>query len=374
MADGIKLTMQAIQNTAPKYLKGAINLTLRKRFILSYLMKAGRVLYNETGPEIIWKVKYRKPETRTANGNTDVFSSMDNKKELRIGFSHLKTPNMIDQLTLLFNKGEGQIIDLSEELVTDAVDSITESITDQLYLDNAGDTAALAGLASIFKPRVGATTDLYAIPAIGATYGGLSMELGTFGGRWSKNDAVSGYANTAMSAGSRTDFPNGQGDSQYDFMSPKMFNYTGNWSGGGTNTWRSNGEMCMRRAPSAIAALGGEGAAPAMFLMNREHYDTFRDALQDRERLTPSDYAKNLGFPGIMEYEGATLAYDYSCPSGKSYAINPQEMALCSAHSDLLYTNGPEYSIKDEAYLFRVGFVGNLRYNPKYMCEFGSYV
>jgi hypothetical protein len=369
MADGIQFTMQAVQATAPKYLKGAINLTLRKRFILSYLIKAGRVMYNEVGPEIIWKVKYRKPETRTANGNPDVFTATPTHKELRLGFAHLKSPNMIDQLTLAINRvSEQQIINLAGELITDSVESITESITDQLYLDNDSDSSALQGLGTVFKPLVGSANDLYAVPASGATYGGLSMELGQFGGRWSSD-----LATPPNSAGTPTDWPLGTGLSQWDFMAPKMFNYTGDWSGGGTNTWRSNCEMVMRRAPTAIDSLGGEGAAPTLFLMNRDHYDTFQDSVTDRERLHPSDYAKNLGFPQVMEYSGSLVAFDWSCPANKSYAINPQEMALCSMFSDLLYTNGPEYSLKDEAYLFRVGFVGQTRFNPKYMAEFGSY-
>lgn len=368
---GIEFTMQAIQATAPKYLKGAINLTLRKRFFLSYLMKAGRVTYKETSHQVTWRVKYRKPITRTANSNPDAFTSIDTYKTLTLGQAHLKSTNTLDHLTLLTNSGEQQIINLSEDLINDSVESLTESICDQLYLDNGSDEAALQGMGVVFKPRVGAATDRCAIPAVGATYAGLSMELGQFGGRWSRLETTP--YNTVAVGGSPVDWPYGTGDSQFDFMSPKMFNYTGDWSGGGSNTFRSNGELLMRRSVSAVDALGGEGAAPAIYLMNRDHYDTFQDSVQDRERLHPSDYAKSMGFPTMMEYAGAIMAFDYSCPTGKTFCINPQEISLCSAYEQLFYTDGPEYDLKAQAYLFRAGFVGQTRFNPKYMAEIGTY-
>jgi hypothetical protein len=123
-----------------------------------------------------------------------------------------------------------------------------------------------------------------------------------------------------------------------------------------------------------MEALSGSGMIPTLHLLAPDMYATFLDSLVSRERLQISNYASSLGFPNTMEFEGAMLQKDYDCPAGRGYGINPKEMALYTLDDQLFYIDGPEWSIHAQAFVMLVGFMGNLRWNPKHFSEYASYV
>ena len=360
-------TAQAIKSTAPKYLPGYVDHTIRQRFLLAYLQKAGRFMFNVGGRDCTWNVKIRQPEIRSVNGQRSQFINSDVHEQLTITHAHLEGTDAIDRNTMMVNKGDQAIVNLTQEKLDDLVTSLADTMCAQVYVDNTSDTNQLTGLQTLMNPDVGANTDRVAVPAAGSTYGGKSMVLGAEGGSW-----TSTLAAARMNTAQLTDWPQGTGDPQFDFLSPKMFNYTGSWSSG-TNTWEVNCEKIMSRARVAIKALSGEGTAPALHMLSTELYNQLQDNLRIRERLKPSDYASKLGFEDTLSYEGAIVTYDYECPPNKGYAINPMEMSLYSVHDQLMYVDGPDWDIKEQAYLFLVGFFGNLRFNPKCFAEYGSY-
>lgn len=357
-------TAQAIKNTAPKYLPNAVNQTLRDRFLLSYLQKAGRFIFNEGGVSCTWNVTVRQPEIRSTRGQRAQFVGSDTKEQLTISHAQLEGTDALDRNTLMVNSGPTAIVKLIETKLDELVTSLADKLCNQIYVDNASDSAQLTGLQSIMKGVVGANTDRMAVPAPGTTYGGKSMVLGALGGKWTSALGVARHNTSIL-----TDWPEGTGDSQYDYLAPKMFNYGGDWSAG-TEDWANNCEKLLRRAKVAIRALGGAGTAPAVGVFSPEMYNELMDSIQTRERLSISDYASDLGFGDTMSYDGMVLAFDYDCPANKGYAINPQEMALYSVHDQLMYTDGPTWDTREQAYLFLVGFLGNLRWNPKHFAQF----
>lgn len=360
-------TAQAIANTAPKYLPGAINQTVRQRFLLSYLQKAGRFVMNEGGVSCTWNVTSRQPEVHTTRGQRAQFVGSDTKTQLTITHAQLEGTDVLDRNTMMVNKGPTAIVKLTETKLDELVAAVADQISAQVYVNNSSDDSQLTGIGTLMRGEVAANTDRVAVPVSGATYGGKSMVLGNQGGKWDANLGGSRF-NTVIS----TDWPEGRGDVQYDYLTPKMFNYTGDWSDG-TDTWALNCEKLLRRAKVSIRALGGAGAAPAVAVFAPEMYNELLDSIQTRERLRVSDYASDLGFGDTLSYDGMVIAFDYDCPSGKGYAINPQEMALYSVHDQLMYTDGPTWDTREQANLFLVGFLGNLRWNPKHFAEFGSY-
>ena len=85
----IPSTILAIKNTAPKYLQGVTDQTVRNRFLLAYLEREGRILYNENAPQHIWLVKAREPEVENGGGGTPVvFKTHDTHEQLSI--SHVQ--------------------------------------------------------------------------------------------------------------------------------------------------------------------------------------------------------------------------------------------------------------------------------------------
>jgi len=360
-------TAQAVKNSADKFLKGRTDATIRERFFLSYLQKAGRFIFNESGTSHTWNVKVREPDIFTTRGEAPQFVSSDTQEQLTIGHAAYRGTDTIDHFTQLANKGPTQIVNLMETKMTDLIQSMCNAMNKQMFGSAASDTSVIAGIRTLFQHAVTSNDDRMAIPAAGSTYGGKSMVLGSFGGSWSQALGA-GRPNT----GTIYDWPEGSGDSQYDWLASKAFNYTGAWSAS-NNNWGTNCEKILRRSKTSINSLGGSGSAPSLHMLSVPMYNTLLDQIAVRERLNVSDYARSLGFPDVMNYEGALLAYDIECPADRGYAINPQQVALYSLHDQLFFNAGPEWNIEKQAWLMLIGFVGNFRWNPKYFAEYASY-
>lgn len=366
----IPATILAIRNTAPKYLAGVIDQTKRNRFLLKWLESQGRILYNEKAVQHIWNVKARKPEVENAGGNTPVvFKTHNTNEQLSITHASMRSSSAIDRETYTLNDSPQAIVKLTEDMLYDLTSTLADAMNDSLYTDNTADPTLITGIGSIMKTHASlAATDRVAVPSATATYGGKNIKLGALGGRWSARLAAADRASSVHS----NDWPDGNGDPQYDYLAPKMYNYTGAWQTG-TNNWRTNGERILRRSRITMKALAGNMMTPTLHLLAPEMLADFQDSLVNRERLVVSDYAKSLGFNGVLEFEGAVLQEDYSCPSGRGYGINPKEMALYSCGSDLFYIDGPSWETLAQAYVMLVGFMGNIRWNPKHFSEYASY-
>lgn len=360
-------TAQAIKAIAPKYLPGAVDHTIRNRFLLSYLQKAGRFVFNVDGRDCTWNVKIRQPEVRSTGGQRPQFVQSDVHEQLNITHAQLEGTDTIDRNTMMVNKGETQIVNLTEEKLNDLVDSLADKLCSQVYINNSTDTNQYTGLQTFIQGEVTSNNDRVAVPASGTTYGGKSIVLGAAGGTWSANLASANRFNSGLT----NDWPEGSGDSQYDYLAPKILNYTGSWSSG-TNDWATNCEKLIRRARVMINSLSGKGRAPMLHVLSSQLYNELQDTVQVRERLKPSDYADKMGFPETLSYEGALVEYDFDCPAGKGFALNPQEMSLYSIEKGLMYVDGPTWDTREQAYLFLVGAFGNFRFNPKCFASYES--
>lgn len=360
---------QAIRNSAPQYLRGEIDNTVRQWFFLKFLEEAKRIKKNDNSHTINWLVKNRRPQIYTTRGQRPQFVQSDNNTSLTIGRARLEGVDKIDRDTISVNQGPTQIVDLADSKIKGLIQSMTEAIATSLFQDASADDSKIAGLDTIFQGVVSHNNDRVARPSDSATYGGKSMKLGATGGSWSNRLASAARFNSGLT----TDWPEGSGDPQYDYLAPKMFNYTGAWQASG-NTWKANCEMLMRRATVSINSLGGEGQAPGLHLLARGLYNEFQDSLVGRERLYVSDYAKSLGFADTLQFEGAMIRHDFACPADSGYALNVNHLELSTVTKDaLLYIDGPTWSIEEQAYLMLVGFHGNFRYNPKYFCKYGTW-
>lgn len=366
----VEFTLQAIRATTEKYLKNYVDHTLRHRFLLSYLQKAGRIVTGESGTALNWRIKVRRPQVSTTSGGRLSWSNTDVYEPMNVGYAQMHSTNKLDRNTLLINKGEEQIINLVDEMAKDCSAAIGDALCAGVYVDGSSDSNQLTGLQTFIRPDVGANTDRIAPPASGSEYAGKSMVLGALGGRWSALLPADERFTTLPATA--TDWPEGSGDPEYDFLAFKGFNYTGAWSSG-TNNWTVNCEKLLRRGQVAISALGGSGAAPSVHVMSRGMYNDFQDSVQDRERLSLSDYATKLGFPDTMQYSGVLLNWDYDCPPAVAYSLNPAEMALRVVTDQLFYTDGPEWNMIEQAHLFMIGFMGNFTWSPKNIAVYGSY-
>ncbi len=360
----------AVKNTAPKYLKGAADQTIRKRFWLSYLRQQGRIKLGDGGVSCTWNVKARQPEIRqNGDAGQQTFSEHDAYEQLTVDVrGYVGT----DRLTLkkkMMNKDPLAIVDLYGTKMDDLVKSLRDNFGGELYVDGnaSGNSNRLLGIES-FMGDDGNTVagDIVANPS--DTYAGKSTALGNLGGTWTS--ALSTSPNATLA----TDWPYGTGSSEYDYIAPKLINYSSTGWPSAATTWRDNCSVVMRRARTWCKTLGGDDMAPMCHLLSSELYDEFEDYQETKFRNTiPHKSASDLGFPDVLSFNGAMVKQEYDCPAGTGYGVNVGEMLLFSIHDDFFYTEGPEWDTTSLSDLFLVGFFGNLRFNPKHFAKYAAY-
>jgi len=366
MAEGII----AVKNTAKKYLKGAADQTIRKRFWLAFARKYGRIKLNASGVDCNWNVKAKEPEIR-ANGDAgqQTFAEHDAYEQLTIDVRGYIGTDKLSLKKELMNSGTLAIVDLFATKMPDLVKSLRHSFSGELYTDGnaTGNADRLLGLES-FMADAGAAVaaDLVAQPS--DTYAGKSTTLANLGGAWSSNLSV--YPNATLAK----DWPDGDGDSQYDYIAPKLINYTStSWPGGGA-TWAENCGFVLRRARTWCKTLGGDDGVPMCHLLSSRLYNEFEDYMETKFRtVTPHKASEDLGFPDTLQVNGSAVKEDFHCPANTGYGINIEEMLLFSIAEDFFYSYGPEWDINSLSHLYAAGFFGNLRFNPKHFARYSNY-
>ena len=361
--DALKEALLTIKTTAPKYLKGAEDHTIRKRLLLKILQVSGNIIYNVRTPQMIWDVEVREPKVRVMNGGQrHQFIQTDAYEQLCIDHAELESTDQLPRRQQMINSNSPQqIVDLAGTKMEKLVRRMSRMVNSQFYADNSTgvNTGMMTGIKSFLKPDLvgSAAADQVLLPTAGTTYGGKSIELGAFGGQWSAN------LGTSPSSVSANDWPWGQGSTEYDWNTPKMLNTNATFNG--QTGWTQNCLHVMRRMSGVLASTGGEGDAPTVHLLGLDLLQEAKDKLEERERLYGySDYAKQLGFPDTLQYEGAVVSHDYDCPSQEGYAINPNEIALYSVHDQLFFTNA-SWETLEQASVMLCGFLGNWRWVPK---------
>jgi len=363
----------AVKNTAPKYLKGAIDLTIRRRPMLGLLQQYGRLMFGADPSHITkWNVQVREPEIKEyGDSSRQVFTEHDAYEQLHIENAAYIGTDRLPLLTHQVNGGSNAIVRHYDEKLPILTRSATHRICADTFFDNsAGVGTRLTGLATPMQPDAGVdANDLIAAPAASASYGGKSCQFGALGGAWSANLA------TKPSSVLATDYPYGSGDPEYDALAPKMFNFSSNKWPGGNTTFKDNVLAMLSLAKLTTKSLGGDGTEPMLHMFSTGFYFDFQNSLSSKERiiLQHQDGA-DYGFPNVLNYEGALVNHDYDVPANKGYGLNIQEMSLYTLTPDLFYSEGPEWHIESQSYLFVVGFHGNYRFSSfKHFCEYGSY-
>lgn len=367
MASALDEALLTIKTTAPKYLKGAEDHTIRKRLLLKILQVSGNMIYNVRSPQMIWDVEVREPKVRVlSGGNRHTFDQTDAYEQLCIDHAELEATDMLPRRQQMINNDSPQqIVDLAGTKMEKLTKRMSRMINSQFFADNStgANTGMMTGIKSFIKPDLTTpNTDQVVLPEAGSQYGGKSIELGNLGGQWSSDLAV------PPSSIAATDWPWGQGATEYDWNTPKILNSTADFNGDAG--WGNNCLKLLRRMSDVLKSTGGEGDAPTVHLLGLDLIQEVKDKIETRERNYISDYAKTLGFPDTIQYEGGIVTHDFDCPSSEGYAINPNDVALYTVHDQLFFLDGG-WETPEQSSLFLVGFLGNWRMNPK---SAGAYI
>ena len=364
-----------IHTTAPKYLSGAADNTIRKRLILSLLKQKGRIKFNENSYQCNWDVEFKEqPVEAYGDGGTLNFSRHDLYRQLNVDWRGYKATDLMTEKERLMNDGALAIVRRYDKIMPKLMRSLNNKFCAELFIDGyaSGNENRLHGLESFMSFDSGETLAADRVAKPNDTYGGKSTAVADQGGTWSTN--LSGVTNIP-NHDIATDWPDGNGDPEYDYLTPKLVNWSStSWGTSSATDWETNSERALRQSTIWSSIGAGDEGKPDLYLMAGNLFYAYLNKQSGKQRIViPHKGAQDLGFDDVLNQEGVMLQTDFDVAADTAYGINVDQMELSSLDNVLFASRGPEYDIKTDSWLFMVGFFGNARYNPKFFTKLKNF-
>ncbi len=370
-----------VNTTAPKYLKGASDLTIRKRLLLAMLERRGKIMTDVEGStDLWWDVQFAEaPVEAYGDGGLINYSRRDLYRQARLDWRGYLTTDQMGKKESLMNKGTVAIVDRYKRILPTLMSSMRNKFSTELYIDGyaSGNENRVLGFESFLNYTESPSSN-YKMVQPNDTYGGLSTALHQ-SGTWTAaitEDIPSGLKRPTQGG---FDWPLGSGDPDFDFWSPKLYNWSASsWATGitgGAVDWKSNCEHVLRQAVQDLSLTTGAEGPPNVGMLSGDLFYGFKNSLAaDRRIIAPAKEAEDLGFPMTINDEGLSVHTEFGVPGGTGYILNVDEMELDSLAEDLFGSDGPTWDPKTYSYLFSVAFFGNMKYrSPKYFAKIFNY-
>jgi hypothetical protein len=358
---------RVVNTTIREYIKGEEPNVLRNRKLTALLRERGRITFNHSGEQLDWKVRYRRaPLTGFADSDTLTFSRQNRWKTAVLPWRGYASTDSMTKKERLMNKSVAQIVNIYENVAKLLMEDIEDNFEDELYIDGnaAANTKRLHGAESALGDAantmdITSTTgaersenvaDKAAAP--NDTYAGLVTRVGNYGGTW---------------AGS---WPDGTGDSHFDFWSPTMVNPDSTAFGGATDDFAGQGDEAMRYLIIRSQKNKSRRGQLDLILLNSAFYEQLLNIIDGRERFisrpgrNEGSLAK-LGFTDVVSFDGVEVTWCYGVTADTGYGFNVDEMELCSLQSQLFVPEGPDFDIASQSWRFSIDMYGNLKLNPR---------
>jgi hypothetical protein len=382
--------INTIRTAAPLYMKEFSDLTKRNHLLLSMMKSWGNIEHGASDVARIWQVLVRQPSVRTFSDTTNkIFNDHDAFEQLQVGVRGYETTDLLKELQWKQNQGETQLIDLYEFKIKHLASTMLERLQEWFYRD--GDDAAFSdgfqGFESALAPEnvttggtdPNGTTDRVVLPL--DSYGGHPTTLANFGGVWSAD--IDSARRLNVSQGLNNDWPWGQGSSEYDALSPSLFDYSATAWGSGSGKWSDNVEEVVRTMATVLRNKNGMGIGPIdlCLLLAPDLYPEAENYYSSRFRIIQPYTSGDQGFPQAqsMYIDGVALKSDYGCPAGVGYGLCPNHIELFfyrtmngGGEEGFIDVFGPDWEPSYGAYLMRASVFGNFRLQPKYMAKLAT--
>jgi hypothetical protein len=362
---------RALQTTISEFMLGAEDNTIRNRKFLALLKAKGRLTFNHSGTDLNWGIRYKQRQLAGyADGDTIMFQRSDTFKRANIAWRGYTLNDMVTKKEKLMNRGKPALIQYVSELVENMMEDFTAAFHKQLYIDGnaTGNSKYIHGFDSFCSTFTNSPGNLVAIP--NNTYASLSTNPGTYGGSWTGT------------------WPNGYGDSEYDFWSPILVDYTNTGWPETTKTWPNTCHDALRYGIIKCKRNDSIKGMLDVVMLDQELYRQWLPVLDNKERVivnpgSGSDTGqgkgarptlRNLGFGDVQNFEGAEVTWEYNVPvdaagNPQGYGYNMDEMELCSLQDRLFVSDGPNYDEATMADRYAIHMFGNMKFNPRYFAK-----
>lgn len=359
--------------TAPEYLKGASDLTIRERLKLGIYRKKGRMVYNASGTELKWQVEFSQPDVETyGDGGVIDFSRHDAFKQLSVDWRGYVTRDTISKKQNAMNSGDNALINDFQTKMNRLVKSLRDNFSGELNRDGeaSGREEAVHGHETYMTEGTCAAGDRIAISNDTYGLGALSTVPGDHGGAWSTK--LSSYPNATIG----TDWPDGNGDSEYDFLTPKLVNWSSNAWGTGSALWEDNCWRAISQTITWLTTTGGSDGMPDYCGLASNLFQGYKNHEEAIRRISiPHKTASDLGFEGnTLNQDGVAIHSDFDIDANTGYMENCDTTTLYSMFPELFWMEGPDKDPRTLwSWLFGVGFFGNVTYQPKFNAKLKNY-
>ena len=368
---------RVIQTTISEFLLGAENNTIRNRKFLALCKAKGRITFNHSGTDLNWGIRYKQRAIAGyADGDSIQFARSDNHKRASLPWRGYTMNDMVTKKEKLMNRGKPALIKYVSELVESMMEDFTDRFHGQLYNDGnaAGNSKFMHGFDSFASTYVKNPGGFVALP--NNTYGTLSTALGTYGGSWTGT------------------WPTGAGDTEYDFWSPILVDYSNSGWPQTTQTWDNTCHDAIRYGLIKGKRNDSLKGMVDVVMLDQELYRKWLAILDLKERMmvnpgSGSDTGqgkaarptlRNLGFGDVQNFEGAEVTWEFNVPVAsvagtvaatdlQGYGFNFDELELCSLQDRLFVSEGPYYDESTLSDRFAIHMFGNMKFNPRYFVK-----
>lgn len=359
-----------VKAVAPKYLKGAADLTVRRRLILKMLEARGLISLNYMGSHTTkFDVDYKEPPVESyGDGGIVHYERRDYLKQGEIDWRGYVATDLMTLKEQEESKGDTVLVDRYKRIFPKLTKSVRQAIGLEFYSDGsaAGNENRFAGLETFCGKGECAATDIIAQP--NDTYLGLSTTLGQ-GGRWSTDLLTKPNATVA------TDWPEGEGSTEYDYWSPKLVNWSSSAWGTSKTAWKDNCETVLRRTIQWLSLTAGIESSTLLCVLAGHMFTEWKDALSAKQRiLVPFKEAADLGFnTDVLNFEGLAVQTEFGIKANTGYVVNVDTTELCILPDDLIKSKGPDYDADSLSWKFSVYTFGNFKFLPKACAKLFNY-
>lgn len=356
---------RAIGTTITNYLREEELDTFRKFKVFAALENNGKVVMNQAGLGLNWQVRYRNQPVTGNNGETPrVFSRQNLWVDANLPYRGYQVTDAIYKREMLENRGQQALINVAGGMAQRLKESMEEHLATEVWVDGnaAGNELRFHGIESMMAidgtidstqpgavKRAANAVDMFGFPA--DNYAGINTGLG----------AVSGTQLEGT-------WPNGRADSDFDFYSPVVVNYTSDAfkavTGKTTSTWADNCVAATREGVHQARRNDTRESQIDMVIVDRAMFIDFLNNLDAKERtiVTRTNGLKSFGFTDVFELDGVEVSTEYGVPTGCGYGLSISNMELHCMEGQLMTAEGPDYLIDTQAYRYVVSVLANLKF------------
>jgi hypothetical protein len=266
------------------------------------------------------------------------------------------------------NAGNEALIRRYDQIMPNLVKSIDNQIGLELYVDGyaTGNSNRFCGFDSFTGTSTTVAADKIAYPS--DTYAGRSTAPGAMGGTWSAD------LTTKPNAALATDWPAGSGSASYDWLAPKLMNWSSNNWGTSSTTWYDNCERVLRQAKIWCTSTSGVDGTPELVVLDPTLFSDFVNKQNSYKQIfVPHKEAEDLGFGSVLTFDGMAVHYEYGVPANSGYGHNLMEEEIMILGKSFYKSEGPNWDDFSNSYLFQVGVMGNMKFNPKAQFKLKNY-